>query len=357
MRHSTHWPASASTQLLTWRNVQRSAMCLLTFSLLLAAGASAQLPTKPMSPANGIVLMDGVVLDSEQTTLYLMNPDGGLDAVEAATGDLLWTTTAAAKPLAVLGDHLIAQADAKTAGELPLVVLDRRGGDVVRTTHAELPGEVFASIDDGPRRTFRVRAAAGDGGLNIAWLATQLTKKGRFQGYIPSPEEELNPESQAPQIDAKAQEFLQLEGVVRFDPVAGKAASLADVKPAVKPGMSGLREVTLLGDVAGRQFLSTDGRHVLVSEARSDGGPWDRYLWTIYTRSGELVGQLRHRTSMSPFVVTGETLLVESRAHVRLVGGEMVDRPLELAAIDLASGQGLWTKTVRLTEFEGPFPP
>jgi hypothetical protein len=41
----------------------------------------------------------GVVVDPAAGRLYMMNPQGGIDAVEITSGKLLWTTKEAAKPL------------------------------------------------------------------------------------------------------------------------------------------------------------------------------------------------------------------------------------------------------------------
>jgi hypothetical protein len=55
----------------------------------------------------------GVIVDGKGSVVYLMNPGGGIDAVNLSGGAVLATTTRGAKPLLLYGDALLAQAEGK----------------------------------------------------------------------------------------------------------------------------------------------------------------------------------------------------------------------------------------------------
>jgi hypothetical protein len=85
-----------------------------------------------------------------------MNPNHGIDAVVVSSGALLWSTTAAARPLTLAGGRLVAQAEPDSAGVLKLVVLDTlHGGEVVVRTQMPLPEGVTALIDQVADKSFR----------------------------------------------------------------------------------------------------------------------------------------------------------------------------------------------------------
>src|SRR5205823_4768852 len=61
----------------------------------------------------GPVLLPCGVADAAGRTGYLSNPGGGIDAVDLLTGDLLWKSDEAQRPLLVVGGRLYAQAGLK----------------------------------------------------------------------------------------------------------------------------------------------------------------------------------------------------------------------------------------------------
>ena len=67
-------------------------------------------------------LAQGVIVDSARARIYVMNPDGGIDAVAFSNGAMLATTARGAKPLLLDDGALLAQAEGKE-GVLSLVSL------------------------------------------------------------------------------------------------------------------------------------------------------------------------------------------------------------------------------------------
>lgn len=315
---------------------------------LLLAFASATAFAQVAGPRQAVPLADGVLVDAERLVAYVMNPQRGLEAVALDGGALLWSADVAAKPLAAVGDLVIAQAETHQAGRLDVVSFDARDGSPGRlTARVELPDSVTARLEDEPNRSFRLRAALERDELVLTWTATKIGGSDELQGYLPSAEE-----SQAPSVKASS----RLEGAAAIDLSTGSVRPLAAAKAA------GPRPLEVLTDrlagAKGRLFTSADGRHVLAS-ARQDGGdPWQRYRWTIYEReSGERLGELAQVSSTAPFLVADARLVYLAQPFFRRQGDDLVGVPMQVRAVDLASGVELWTKDVNDPSFRGPFPP
>jgi hypothetical protein len=98
-------------------------------------------------------MFPGVTADSASERLYLMNPQGGIDAIGLASGNLLWTSRAAHKPLAVFDDRLAAQAD-PTGGSnfLPIILLETNSGRVVSNIARGGSQDGNSNLDAGAAR-------------------------------------------------------------------------------------------------------------------------------------------------------------------------------------------------------------
>lgn len=120
-------------------------------------------------------LLPGVVVDPAAERLYLMNPQGGIDALELATGKLLWTSRAAGKPLAAFDDRLAAQAEPTVGSRsLPIVLLSTKdGGRVVSTIAVPLSsGAMLPFINNGMGAASSVQARVEPDGLLVSWTVT-----------------------------------------------------------------------------------------------------------------------------------------------------------------------------------------
>ena len=103
------------------------------------------------------------------------------------------------------------------------------------------------------------------------------------------------------------------------------------------------------------QYESADGRHVLASERVGNDRVWEKYRWTVYERStGRLVGEFRTHVAFAPFVVR-EALLFYETTPYKL--GTATEEPAKLRAVNLRTGQAVWSVEVREIVYRGPFPP
>ena len=297
-----------------------------------------------------------MIVDPGRGLAYLMNPAGGIDAVELSCGQVAWTTREGAKPLALVGDRLAAQTEpAAPAGELKVVVLDvARKGQAVVSGDFDLPPGVRAAVDETLESVFTAEARPLAGDAVISWTYHERLPRGMV---------EVDPLAREGQglhaIEAAA--GASSSGTLRLDLTTGAiAAASAEVAAAAAPAPRGpdLAPEQALPGVAGTQFVSADGRHVLASERVNDERVTEPYRWTIYERaSGERQGQIRSLVSWTPFFVSGNRLIHESPTYLESREGAITESPLQLRAVDLGTGKVLWTRPVRDTAYRGPFPP
>jgi hypothetical protein len=252
---------------------------------------------------------------------YLMRPRGGIDAVDLASGAVRWRSDSAARPLALAGD---------------------------RTVQISLPAGIAATVVDTPAGSFRVRADVSGSELAVSWESTATATA---QGYLPAENE-----GQAPTFVAGAAVLDLSSPTLRLK--AEPAVRVARSAALARVSLEELRTPAVAG-TGGRQLLSADGRHVLVTE------PMDaaermlyRHRWTVYEReSGARLGSVQALVSATPFLVVGKTLYHMSPAHAVRQESKVVEHPFALRAVNLATGAEVWTKAAGETAFRGPFPP
>lgn len=286
-------------------------------------------------------LHEGVVIDSASGAAYVMSPRGGIDALELATGNVMWNSRDAAKPLLLKDGKLLAQARPGRDGELVVVALDAKGGKAEGRVGIEIPSFIRANVVDGPSRKFRAQAfESADGAVVVTWTA----EEGRALQGLVEPEE-----ANAPVKAAGAAKTPSLSGAVKVDVAAGRAVPVSGAEPR-----------SLTAQVAGadsRQMASVDGRHILRSERNPEGGLWNRYRWTITNAAGVKLGTVEAPVSMASFVVSGNQLFYVAQPSMRKEENKLVEQPLRLRALDLRTGTELWVSAVVDSTFRGPFPP
>lgn len=310
---------------------------------------------RPASPGDSAALYEGVVLSPRHGYAYVMRPGGGLVAMNLASGKIQWRSDRAAKPIALVGDRLIAQADGGRGNNaLELVVLDARSGAARDSVRIPLPAGVRSSVVDTPKGSFRVRADSANSDLVVRWEATGIASPA--QGYLPAESEGQAPEISALSVAAGEAVFDMAAPTLKMK--AEPTVRLASSAALSRPGLQELSAPAVAG-IEGRQLLSADGRHVLVTEA-VDAAEFTlyRHRWTVYERdSGARLGSVPAMVSAMPFVVVGTTLYHTAPAHAVRKDGKFVEQPAVLRAVSLKSGVEAWKSALLETSFRGPFPP
>lgn len=329
----------------------------------------------------------GVIVDRDRAAVYVMSPERGIDAIDLASGRLLWRTDQAAKPLLRYKDRLLAQTEPAVGQRfLRIALLNTRDiAAAPRFVDIPLPAGVQPTIDDAMESTFRAAARVHKGAVVLSWQYTYR----RITGPPPGPDDRAS--------DRKA------TGNVRIDihtgqihPIGEMAAPEAELPPAVSrlkdagalPGRvwrvgdvlvaierathAGKQRVTLkrwdaetgaaLADVTlfdgGLSFrsVSADQRHLLAS--RRDASDSRIWKWVVFSlKTGAKAAELRHDEPGARFFLYGSRLIHETNATLRRVGGQLVMEPGKLRAVDLESGAEVWSHAIRDTQYRGPYPP
>jgi hypothetical protein len=320
----------------------------------------------------------GVIVDPGRPAVYLMNPDGGIGAIDPRSGESLWNTAAAAKPLLLHDDLLFAQSEPSGgAGKLHVVTLEAKSGDAASfATALKLPDGVSASIDHGRHSSFQASARAHDGDLFVSWSFSQpATKRGEKpkirravvrvdmeSGRTEQVEPDQVPATPRPRLPDTVAQAVDRGSLLRQPRlVGGWYAAPARADGEAKDGVVLKRwhaetgepapDVALFDGEAAVRYASADGRHLLASRLDVEGDPHDRYVWWIFSlEDGRRVATVRRPLVAAPFFLSGSSLIHLSPAQSRLVEGRSIEEPLSLRAIHIETGARLWARPVRDTK-------
>lgn len=352
-----------------------------TVLTLLATPAAAQLGSFELVP--------GVVVDQGRETLYLMTPEGAVEKLSVTSGNSLWTSPHAAKPLGLFQGHVISQVDGvDSMTGLEIALLNAADGSVVgQRLKTTLPSGVRSSIDDRLGLTFEARARVLNEVPYVTWVETRRYSK----GVAPPPGTLLVQEQTAAyRMDTQARRLLAVDPALLNSSPQPPAGVLTTATGGFAEPPAAAGEVIAATEVLGAmvspaprivlkrwhrssgvalpdqelfrgshilQYRSSDGLHLLVSE-RVAPRDFDEYEWSVFSlETGRLVGRLRSHRSHASFFVTGPIIVFEEPPYSRSVAGELVEQPRRLRAAILGSGSEVWERSLRDTAYRGLFPP
>ncbi|NIV51966.1 MAG: hypothetical protein GWN53_08825 [Gammaproteobacteria bacterium] len=332
----------------------------------------------------------GVIADPDRGELYLMNPQGGIDAVDLTSGDVIWSTAQAAKPLLHYDKILVAQAEMPDVGNiLRIVVLSADTGERVFDVDVELPDGVRASVDDHLGETFDASAYMHGGAVIVSWRFSVQQITGVNPGpdpaagsrratgavrvdlgtervthlhsdEIPAPSEPAVPDNVASLIESGALRgpLLRAGSVVATVIRTGndRKRNIILRRWRLETGEP-LPDISLFDDGFTFRYASADERHLLGSKAAETNGP--AWMWSIYSvETGEHVTEVRRPSPAAPFFIWDSMLFHESPPTGRAgTGSWAIEEPRKVRALDLESGAELWSRAIRDTIYRGPYPP
>ena len=312
----------------------------------------------------------GVIADPTAERLYLMSPKGGIDAVGLASGNLLWTSRAADKPLAVFDDRLAAQAEAAPgSNSLPIILIDAKSGRAVSNIAIPMPAGVTPpSIDNRMGTSSSVEARVEHDGLLVRWSVSsrgvspiQRPVNVRNESgaalinlqtltTVPLTSGDLAEATLRSKISSDTSRLSGTEGLYFQPRPAGEFLVSVKLGPA-SAGQNAvmkrwnadsgeqLRDVDL-GAGFVDYAVSADNSLFLAIRRTTGAG----YLWSIYTiATGQRVAEVRlPDSSAQSFFVWNSILIVRAN---------------ELHGVDLKTGTQIWTRGLRDTSYHGSYPP
>jgi hypothetical protein len=148
--------------------------------LLLILGMScAPAPEQPSLHGSSTTVgsLPKCVIDPSTEKLYVANPAGGIDALNQATGQCLWSTGAASVPLALSGGILAAQASAE-GPSLKVAVLDvTREGKLLSVSDPVVFPD-WVSVPPALGKSFQAEGRIEEGDLLLEWEANSRYARG-----------------------------------------------------------------------------------------------------------------------------------------------------------------------------------
>lgn len=277
-----------------------------------------------------------------------MTPEGGIAAVDLATGAIRWSSREAAKPLTLAGNLLVSQAEPKTPGNrLELVTLNiRQGGRATARGRTDLPPGVRPSVGETLEGRFSTTARPADGTAIVAWSFEPTPMRGM-------PTQEDDPREAAPERRAAVP---RTEGAVRINLSTGATTRLPATAAAIRPQPPrwAVGPGERLAGAPPTQYESADGRHLLATEKVGDDRTLEKYRWIVYERAtGRRVGETRTHVSFAPFVVHESVLVYETTPFDR----DGREEPAKLRGVNLQTGKETWSVPVREVVWRGTLPP
>lgn len=327
------------------------------FALPLAAAGFVFLIAPAPAPARaGSLLGDGSVVDAARGIAYVARPQGGIEALDLSTGQAVWRSAAASKPLALVGGALLAQDEPGPSGALRLATLDAATGAERARADLALPEGISATVTDNLSGAFRVRAAVleGESSVLLAWTASAAPPS---RGFLPPDLSVRAPVGAPVSAGAPAAKGVR-RGAARLDLAAGRAIPAGDSE-AVGIAMAIDRSLAPAGSAEAAVapgLPSIDGRHALASERVA--GTLHTHRWSISDRAtGAVVAVLDAPVSLAPFVVADGKVIYLAQPSMWRDNGVMIHKPLRLRALELATGAESWQAVVRSSAYGGPIPP
>ena len=198
------------------------------------------------------LMRDGVVVDANRNQIIITNPQKKVQAIAIATGQTTWSSQTEAKALAILNNTLICQSTADNSPERVVITrLNlRRSGAVISTESIQLPKDVVAGLTQTLNDSFDVKARITNNQLFFSWDFQKRNLKGlREDGTN-------NQESIG---------IVKTSGAFRL----GNRGRLNSIEKTQLPSTGSQSIIASprqrISGVEGRQFISRDQKHILVS--------------------------------------------------------------------------------------------
>jgi hypothetical protein len=315
-------------------------------------------PHSTQAQSRSTIGLGSTVLIDPQGIAYLSNPEGAITAIKLDSGTQLWTTPKgkAYRPLALSGNFLVAMQEGggpKAGKHLGVALLQLLDGGEHLVNWVELPPAAWASVKNGLGASLQTGAAIGaDGRMTISWLSEWQRE---VRGIAPADDETpAGARAAAAQSEAHSGS-VEIDSSGQILPLRQALVSAQQFQPARQD----LPDDQRLKGLPDTQYISADGKHILVSEMTGNDNNLNKYRWTIYpAASRESIGVIAAPFPTAPFFVSGSMIIYQLRPYmIRDQGDKMVRSPLKLIAIDLRSGGKLWEHAVLDPEYYGPFPP
>ena len=336
------------------------------------------------------VLIPGGVADPDGRLGYVVGLSGAIEALDLASGRVLWTLAETSVPLVVSGQRLVTQAIVSgRPNALRLRVLDSASGKRLRESDPVVfPDWVSVSTSDAS--TFGIEVRAEGDRVLVSWRASSRYRGGAApppevvnrarkdasgvaqvdltSGHVEmSPDElEAPPESPENRADRLSHPYRRGASMHSAAVVSGQRAAILELQQDEGGSKlvlnrwnaaTGRAEAPIVLSRAGDPDpqVTLDGHHVLVRER---GSPEQPAVWHVYAlNTGQLVSDsVAYERGAQSAAILGDRLycMLEGTTG-RREGGYLV-LPRTLRGVDLHSGRRLWEHPIQGRRVSAPPP-
>ncbi|WP_160112271.1 hypothetical protein [Aquimarina sp. AU58] len=289
------------------------------------------------------VMRDGAVVDPIRGQIFITNPERKPQAISITTGETLWSSQVEAKALAIINNKLVCQSKSTISPESVIITqLDLgRSGVNISIDSIALPQQVNAGFVQSANNSFDLRAKVVGNQTFFSWDFQQRN----FKGLIEKDSLPLN-------------DLLSSSGALRLN-TQGKISTIRQNQLPSNMAQSIIPTSTQqIQGIEGQQFISKDQKNILLSKKIASDDAFNKYSWEIYdTRTRQKLGEIQSHKSYAPFFVKNDILIYETGLYSRNINNRITTVPLQLKAINLKTGEVLWTIEILDTIYRGPTPP
>ncbi|QGZ96615.1 hypothetical protein DSM104635_03475 [Terricaulis silvestris] len=319
---------------------------MLARTLCLAISLTLSAPTG--ANAQSIDLTQGVVADPSSGVIVLTNPNGRVEAIDLNSGELKWVTEERAMPIAVSRGAVTAITEEPgVRTRFAVIGLEASSGVAFSRSAANLPSGAEFSLEPSLRGAFEAEAAPVGDRVLLRWTFERQRIGGVFRS------EALD--------EADLTDSFDLEGGFTFTPRTGLLTSAPPSAPS--PGLfeEGVSadEITPRTDGApGILRAPSADRQFYMSSRQIESSGQPRYVWTITGAGAERpLAEVVMDVAYAPFLVHDGLLVFENRPQIQRAGGRLIETPLQIRAVALATGKPVWAREILNTEPHGSLPP
>jgi hypothetical protein len=281
---------------------------------------------------NFVQLRDGVIISKTRNEVYITTTEGKVQALDF-NGQTLWTSTAAATPVAIFNTKLLCLS--KTSS--PVNGIDIIELDISRKGNRQDAYKTLLPVNKNKQETanavFTIVPKVFQNNIYLTWQYTSFPLRGIYEA-------DSTPGNKLPVSDS---------GALRLDKAAGKLRTIKKSQlPAAFYQQKAIAPAALINikDKYG-QFYSADRQHTLTSTRIAGDSVFEHYQWEIFeVATNKKIGQLRDYRSFAPFYVSGNIIVYEKGPYVVAVKNDVEQAPLQLTAVDITNGQTLWKKQI-----------
>lgn len=311
---------------------------LILFLLLCSLTACTTTLRNPDPPAGDLNLSESVIIDDANQSIYILSPERELEAIDPLKGTVKWRESTPLRPITIMDGSLVCQIlDSGNAAPLSLAVIESKTGKTTERANARLSDKLSESYLQQNPGKLTLQPYQRNGTTYIAWMYRPIIRQGIYR------------ESDENSLFSGQLELGNQGDLIRSE--TSSAATPAAGRSILAAGSARIPEGK------GQQFISRDGRHVLVSDKISNDNLGTPYQWSIYEAGNpQVIGTLSSRVSYASFCVRGGFLIFVENAYETFDKEGTTTVPRQLVGYDLRAGRRQWTRPLFDDTFRGPSP-